>query len=236
MKVPISCHKCVLEDNQGLGSVTISEFRDDSRYEFTCSDGHKSITILQDQKFEILFEVGAFAIKDGYYREGVSSFSSSLERFYEFVIKVLLLAQGLDINIIKKSWKLVSSQSERQLGAFIFTYLKEFNEIPDLLSQTNVTFRNSVMHKGTIPNKGEAIEYGQVVLDICRPIIRMLNKKHKEQVMKAVFFHIQDCREDSDNNEPVSTLYLPTILSLSASDPKHDQQTLEIAIKQLHKR
>lgn len=236
MKLPISCHKCFLENTDGLGSVANVEFRDDSRYEFTCSEGHKSITILQEQKFEVLFEIGAFAIKDGYYREAVSSFSSSLEKFYEFVILVILLKQDLDINIIHKSWKLVSNQSERQLGAFIFIYLKEFNDIPTLLSSSNVTFRNSVIHKGRIPSKEEALKYGEAVLDICRPIIRNLNKEYKDQVMKAVVSHIIECRKDNDKDEPVSTLCMPTILSLSVAQPGHDQQTLLNAISQLRKR
>ena len=44
-----------------------------------CSRSHETTAILQEQKFEILFDIGAHAILDGYYREAVSSFTSSLE-------------------------------------------------------------------------------------------------------------------------------------------------------------
>lgn len=54
-----------------------------------CSHGHKTTTIVQNPKYEILFDIGANAIVDGYYREAVSSFTSSLERFYEYSIKIL---------------------------------------------------------------------------------------------------------------------------------------------------
>ena len=52
------------------------EFRDDGRYEITCPKGHSSFTIPQQQKFELLFDIGAYAITDGYYREAISSFTS----------------------------------------------------------------------------------------------------------------------------------------------------------------
>ncbi|WP_238149350.1 hypothetical protein [Arsenophonus endosymbiont of Aleurodicus floccissimus] len=71
------------------------EFKNDGRYEITCQNGHSSITFLQQQKFEILFDIGACAIIDGYYREAVSSFTSALERFYEFFIKVVCIQRIL---------------------------------------------------------------------------------------------------------------------------------------------
>lgn len=222
MKLPISCHKCSTENSLGLGSVTWVEFRDDSYYEFTCSEGHKTVTILQDQKFEVLFEIGAFAIKDGYYREAVSSFSSSLERFYEFAIKIFLLKQKIDIKLINKTWKLVSSQSERQLGAFIFLYTREFGIPPKILDSSKVQFRNSVIHKGKIPNKEEALAFGQHVLDICRPLINIIQTEYHDEMMMAIFHHLNDCRKSNNNSEPVSTLGIPTILSLTTTDPKHN--------------
>lgn len=55
---------------------------------FECQKGHKNFVILQEERFETLFQIGANAIIDGYYREAVNSFTTSLERFYEFSIKV----------------------------------------------------------------------------------------------------------------------------------------------------
>jgi hypothetical protein len=84
------------------------EFRDDGRYEFTCPEGHTNVSSLQEQKFELLFEIGAFAIRDGYYREAVTSFASSLERFYEFFIKAALYEKGIDAGIVEESLKLAN--------------------------------------------------------------------------------------------------------------------------------
>ena len=206
MKLPLSCHECSKNNMSRRGSIAWVEFRDDSRYEFTCPQGHETTTILQEQKFEVLFEIGAYAIKDGYYREAVSSFSSSLERFYEFVIRVLLLKQEIDLSKINKSWKLVANQSERQLGAFIYLYLREFGDLPVLLDQNKIAFRNSVIHKGVIPNREQALTFGQAILDVCRPIIVKLTKDYADEVNKTIVFHLRDSRTENDTNKSVATL------------------------------
>ncbi len=50
----------------------------------------------------------------------ISSFTSSLERFYEFCIKVFCENNSMNDDTYNKVWKQVSNQSERQLGAFYF--------------------------------------------------------------------------------------------------------------------
>ena len=96
MKLPVTCSQCMQDDISSSNIIGTVEFRDNGRYEITCPKGHTSITLLQQQKFELLFDIGAYAIVDGYYREAVSSFTSSLERFYEFFIKVLCISKGVD--------------------------------------------------------------------------------------------------------------------------------------------
>lgn len=73
--------------NIGVGLFTAVEVRDENHYALTCPKGHRNVVVLQQQKFEVLFEIGAHAIEDGYYREAVSSFTASLERFYEFFVR-----------------------------------------------------------------------------------------------------------------------------------------------------
>jgi hypothetical protein len=68
-----------MQENGKAEEISTVEFTDDGLYEATCPKGHKSITILQQRKFEILFDIGIYAINDGYYREAISSFTASLE-------------------------------------------------------------------------------------------------------------------------------------------------------------
>ncbi len=235
MKLPISCAQCMQEDVANTRILAAVEFRDDGRYEITCPEGHVSTTILQQQKFEVLFEIGAYAIVDGYYREAVSSFTSALERFYEFFIKVMCISNEIDWEETLKTWKEISNQSERQLGAFIFLYHLEFGEKPTLLKNSLVSFRNGVVHKGKIPSKEEAINYGQEILNVIRPIISTLKTQHDESVQMATFRHLSSARTQDDNGRAVSTLGIGTILSLSIADPSHEQKTLDAALNKLRK-
>jgi hypothetical protein len=114
------------EDIASARPFATVEWQDDGRYEVTCPKGHTSITILQEQKFELLFDIGAYALIDGYYREAVSSFTSSLERFYEFFVASVLFENGIGEDVLTSTWKQVVNQSERQLGAFMFLYVREF--------------------------------------------------------------------------------------------------------------
>lgn len=235
MKLPVTCAKCMQEDIANAMITATVEFRDDGRYEISCPKGHSSVTLLQQQKFEVLFDIGAYAILDGYYREAVSSFTSSLERFYEFFIKVVCLSKDIDWDKTQEAWKEISNQSERQLGAFIFIYLQETGSKPTLLSNNKVKFRNEVIHKGKIPSKEEALEYGQAVLDVIRPLLHILKINYSEAVGKATFHHLSATRNPSDDGVPVATMCISTIISLSNGEPSHDQRNLQEALNQLRR-
>jgi len=208
-------------------------FRDDGRYEVTCPKGHTSITILQEQKFEVLFDIGAYAIVDGYYREAVSSFTSSLERFYEFFVRACLLEKGLDGITISETWKLVARQSERQFGAYAFLYANEYGTSAPTLSDKRVAFRNKVIHKGKIPLHEEAVAYGQAVLDVIRPVLRQAKDSYPEGIMKTIRQHMRKCHSSKDKGRPVSTISVPTIIRLSAGESPYDELSLEETIKDL---
>lgn len=233
MKLPVTCAQCMQEDIANAMISATVEFKDNGRYEIKCRKGHSSITLLQQQKFEILFDIGAYAIVDGYYREAVSSFTSALERFYEFFIKVVCTSKNIDWTKTLEAWKEVSNQSERQLGAFIFLHLQETGSKPTLLSNSKIKFRNEVIHKGKIPSKEQAIEYGQSVLDLVRPLLKKLKEDYSDAVGTATFQHLSNTRNPSDDCLAVSTMCISTILSLSNGEPTHDERSLDEAISQL---
>jgi len=230
MKLLMPCMACFQELGQPTNEFASLEFRDDGRYEICCSRGHKSVTVLQQQKFEILFDIGANAILDGYYREAVSSFTSSLERFHEFCLKVLCKKRGIQPDVFSKSWKQVSNQSESQLGAFLFLWASEFGEVPQLLSSNDAGFRNSVIHKGKIPTKEEALEYGNTILAIIRPKITQLKSSCGDQISEVTFEHIRDCSNVGEGQVSGGTMCANTIVSLTTAEEKHNSQTLEEAL------
>lgn len=227
VRLLVPCMQCFQEFGKPTEEFSHVEFCDDGRYEIKCSFGHETTTVLQQQKFEVLFDIGAHAILDGYYREAVSSFTSSLERFYEFALRVLLEKASKSDELFQSCWKKVASQSERQVGAFVFLWASNFGEPPELLSNTQVSFRNDVIHKGKIPTREEATRYGNSVLDVLRPKVLALKEHFSEEVLKVTYYHLRDCRSDSDNEKHVSMMGISTIVSLSSGETSHHCKLVE---------
>jgi hypothetical protein len=236
MKIPIFCLTCSIGGKSDDRPLKVVVVRDDGRYEAVCNNGHSIIILLQQLKFEVLFDIGAYAIADGYYREAVSSFTSSLERFFEFAIRVILHNRGVTAEVIDTVWRQISNQSERQLGAFIVLYSSEFQSLPRLLTTKDIKFRNDVIHKGKIPQRNEAVIYGNTILCLVRPILRKLVDDYSVSAQQAISDHLTQCRNSSaDPNKGVSIMSVETILSLSIKTPGHDERSLEDAIANLQR-
>lgn len=177
MKFPAKCYSCALDE---LPDEYIElEFHENGVYEFTCRNNHSSTLHLLHPHFEILFELGAMALIDGYPREAVSSFASSVERFYEYCINKYLLPQEIDSTVFNESWKLVSSNSERQLGAYYFLYLFNIGETPEPILRKWVEFRNDVIHKGKIPKYEEVYDYAQYIYSYLKRVHHILRANLK---------------------------------------------------------
>ena len=218
--------KCVRDFGRPSQELASVEFRDDGKYELTCSNGHETTTLLQQQRFELLFDIGAHAILDGYYREAVSSFAASLERFYEFAIRVFLNNAGTPENVVTACWKTVSNQSERQLGAFVLIWASKFHAKPKLLEPNQVTFRNEVVHKGKIPSREEALYFGNSALDVLRQNMLQVRDQLPDSVGQVIIQHLRNCQANNSQHHS-STLCASTIVSLSAGDALHHEGDLE---------
>jgi len=140
------------------------DLEDYTAYQVVCDQGHISHLEIRLFPFELLFDSGTLAFLDGYYREAVGSFAASLERFYEICVRVLLRARDLEEEEIGELWKVMSRQSERQLGAYAALYGSRFREQPPLLPEKVAAFRNDVIHKGRFPRRDQAAEFGDTVL------------------------------------------------------------------------
>ncbi|WP_201322957.1 hypothetical protein [Pseudanabaena sp. lw0831] len=221
----MQCFQEQLEPSSEFQSV---EIRDDGLYSSTCNKGHTTLTVVQQQKFEILFEFGAMALLDGYPREAITSIAASLERFYEFYITVTCMKHNIELVNLEKTWKHVSAQSERQFGGYLFTYLVDHqgseppvidNDKPNLLdtSRGNTKnwkeFRNAVVHKGYIPSVNDTLAYGNIVYHHLYDLIKDLKDRSGNFVQKATFHHIARAHEAA-NGKVVSTMILPTIINL----------------------
>ncbi len=214
MRIFLSCMKC---SNEGKADKQYpAELQDNGLYKMICNEGHETVTCLQEQKFEVLFELALYAILDGYYREAVTSFASALERFYEFYVSVICIKHNIAQNIYQEAFNRMMKQSERQLGAYIYAYLLENATLPKLLKDDDqVKFRNEVVHAGKIPSKQEALDFGQAVLEIIAPVLCQLNEGEKDPVQKAVGRHIHKTMDQIKGKPNLCFMSISTAISIS---------------------
>lgn len=238
MKIQVFCNQCMHNfvdgGGQDLSQLSLSQVsvRDDGVYELTCPRGHKSVSTLSAERFDILFEVGANAILDGYYREAVSSFTSSLERFYEYFLCLVTIHRKLSDGAWEDCWRNVKSQSERQLGAFIYVWLLETGNAPSQLSNKWREFRNRVIHKGYIPSEDEAVEYGEAVLRLLHEGIELVRREYQEARGVLMGRQAMAFPRDKYKDHVAGGMGMATIVSLSNADAP---QSLERGLAHLRK-
>lgn len=226
MRLPISCMECFRVDGHPSDVAISVELRADGLYKVACPRGHVTVTAIQEQKFEVLFDLGSMALLDGYAREAVSNFAASLERFFEYYVLVVSLKHGIAYEHFIKAWNPISRLSERQFGAFLFAYLVEnkrplepliYDAKPQLAGRsrgdtlTLSAFRNDVIHNGYIPSTEEAIEYGNLVYQFIRRLIGELTTNCSEFIAKATLRHLARGHSVADG-KPVGTMSVPTLI------------------------
>ena len=162
MNIPTTCPHCQHSFQ--------TEYLDSGIHELTCPAclGRFALFI-RKHRFETLFDLGTRALLDGYAREAVVNFAAALERCLEFYLRSALLerfaAQGHALEDaeaqLDATWKLLVSQSERQLGAFAAVYLSRQGRAPDFLTPQGLgaEFRNRVIHRGYLPREQEVQDY-----------------------------------------------------------------------------
>ncbi len=181
MQVFAMCMECQKELGHPTFEPFIVPYYDDRIAFVECSRGHKSAFIIQNPKFEVLLESGVNALTAGFTMEAAASFSAALERFYEFCVNVLSMHREMTRTTYDQMFKVMARQSERQLGAFLLLYALEFGTAytPDCKI---IEFRNSVIHKGAIPNPEEAKDFcGKVCQEI-----RALYEKLEQNCSAAI--------------------------------------------------
>jgi hypothetical protein len=225
MKFPMACLTCQIEHPGEVASLRLLSIQEDSRYEVVCEQGHRDFFVLQNPKFDILFEIGAHAILDGYYREAVSSFQASLERCHEYFIRAALRQRSMPDDIVTKAWKEVGKQSERQLGGFIMLYTVEFGGPPPLLSNKKIEVRNAVIHQGRIPQRQEAVDYGQAVLDIERRLLRDMRGRYAKAMTSLTLENMAKLRKPEEVS--VGGAALSTIVGFQGGESIPDGERLE---------
>jgi len=241
LDIHISCMQCLEEQVFPNSKFEIDEMNNSGLLYTTCSNGHNSLTIIQEHKFEILFDFGVMALLDGYPRESITSISASLERFYEYYINIICLKHNIKIENFDNLWKNVDNQSERQFGAYLFVYfIDKQGETPPIIDDIKPTienqsknntktwksFRNNVVHKGYIPSKKEVLAYMELVFNHIWDLIEELKKNCKEEISQ--FWLNYDKKRYPKNNEIKTTnMSINTIVSLNTPRKESFEEALK---------
>ncbi|MDP3581876.1 MAG: hypothetical protein Q8S39_08060 [Ignavibacteria bacterium] len=192
MYLYFDCHNCKEDEYKKRKSnivyyVSANIVNDDGYFEFTCPNNHRNRVILIAPKFDILFMIGENAVLDGYFREAISSFHTSLERAYEEYIRFMGFLDKIPESVSDKTWKHLVKQSERQFGAFTVLWLTKHKEDPKTLPEKYITLRNNVIHNGYLPSMQQTIEFGKSIIEVIEPIF-------KEVVKHELFYKYLDSK------------------------------------------
>jgi len=235
MKVFISCMEC--QRQMGIPSFKYAEadINNDFYFVTTCESGHKTLTLLQEERFEVLFEFGCGALLDGYYRETVSSIAAAIERYHEFFIRVITIQNNLPMDKFHEVWKYISNQSERQLGAFYLMYLHEFKTVPPNFVERYAPFRNKVIHKGYIPTQGEARKYAEEAFNYIVYSLQILKNGYSESIQQLISMNLQKVIS-TDNKLPISTMAINSIIGLISGEEDWGSRCFDSVLDAFKKR
>lgn len=206
------------------------EMAEDGCMSFVCEQGHTGQLILHNPRFTILFDFGALAILDGYYRESISSFAAAMERFHEFYVRAVCHSQSVAHDELAKTWKHLS-QSERQIGAFAMCHLLDTGEGARLIDAKLTELRNNVIHKGTIATRADAMRYGDGVFRHILGYLAGLEERHPGAIKETARAEAQR----SANGAKGAAQVYETIIDVNPSPEDCASRSLEEALEDLAK-
>ncbi|OLP61001.1 hypothetical protein BJF93_02755 [Xaviernesmea oryzae] len=209
-------------------SLALVDIPESGLIETTCNRGHRTALVIQQSKFEILSEMGVRAIVNGFHRDAVFSFATSLERLYEFFIEAVCRKQGISRDAFSVVWKQMAKQSERQLGAFLTAFLLETRNTPNMLPRKQSEFRNEVVHKGRFPTREEAVQFGIAIFNCARAPLTVLRSPAYAEIIRDLTFERIDERSKHSLNAGLltSTIGLVTPLSIMTADQPEDLEEI----------
>lgn len=238
MKLPLICSVCI-KDERNISAYEPQlynvEVNDSGILKIKCFKGHITYAVLQNEKFELLFDMGIYAFQDGYNRESISSFAAALERFYEYSIRLFCLINNVDEEKFETSWKNIASQSERQYGAYCFLYLQTMGSPINVFSNRYLKLRNRVIHSGYIPDNVETLDYSKAVYDYISFEITKYKAKFNQYCQILTTRRIVKLQNEAKNSSKITNVNswcVPTALNFLAPNGQAPLTFEEVLTKQ----
>ena len=217
MKIQLRCRQCL--ESRRIVSANV-EVLDDGTCDVQAACGHRIAAVVQNSRFELLFDSAALALRDDYYREAVASFAAAVEAFWGFYVRVAARQLGVDdetVTRLRKDAKL----SERRRGAMQLAHLMltasahgpgDAPPLPENASayepgdaqprpelawandpagpRSPTSFRNEVVHEGAFPTRDQAMYYGGWVYDVIVAGIDQLKRLAPEAATREIAMEV----------------------------------------------
>lgn len=160
--------------------------------DYTCPKGHRTIGVYQNMQYEFLLDMALEDLLDSNFRGAYFNFASAEERFYEFVIKLIIKDSGVSLKEFNNAWKNLK-QTERQYGAYCMLYLAKVGKAPQNKNNVKINkgidivkVRNDVIHNGYKPTEQETKFYGNFILKLIFDTLGELHSVLKEDTVGLV--------------------------------------------------
>ncbi len=134
--------------------------------------------------------------------------------------------RGIPAELFDKMFSVMSRQSERQLGAFLFLHAEEFGEAYQPKTSI-VEFRNAVIHKGVIPSPDTAHTFCAAVYNEIYGLFGKIHTKHKDEVRKTVMDELRRRQSKLSQGARISSVAGPSVFgAISATNPSSFKEAL----------
>ncbi|MBN5150095.1 hypothetical protein JY458_03845 [Stenotrophomonas maltophilia] len=226
MKYHSSCPACSQgKEDFDIAPITV-EYFDTLGGTYKCRNGHERYAVIQGPKFQVLMASGAEALFAGFTLEACTTFSAATERFYECMLKAMLLKSGLTEELIELQFKEMSRQSERQLGAFMSQYAIHTGTafVP---SKKLTERRNEYVHKAVVPNHEAAMGYCSDVYDQILKCVLILKPLLLEELQKVVVWETRQSRSKAPLGSEIELVASPGIFSLLSDSFPSFKESME---------
>lgn len=210
--IDIPCLKCFFEQQKQnpLALPTYYRFLVNTSgiYQDTCENGHTIDCCLQGRNFEVLINAAVNSFVQNDFRGAIMDMASAQERFFEFILNVLVEDLKLDINStnLQEYLKSIKTRSDNELHVFLTLYAARFKTIPFKMRDfnKNAKIRNSVVHKGEIIKRQDAEQYCEYTIKIIQDILQTILENIDEDVIHKIRFDDQKAANSALVNSMIS--------------------------------
>lgn len=161
-------------------------------YKGKCECGHEIDCQVQGYNFEILIcsAVNSFVQND--FRSAILDMAAAQERFFGFVLDVLVEELKLDKNAenFRDYLRKIKKRSDKELHVFLTLYAARFKNLPFKLSdfEKKAEIRNNVIHNGEMADRKNTADYCEYVIKNIQDILASVLENIEPDVVNKIRF------------------------------------------------